>query len=41
MLSDVGGGGGGVSECAGRPILILLTKIGYSPWPGIMLIIYY
>ena len=32
--------GWGVSKCFGRPIFIfLLKKIGFAPWPGIMLIV--
>ena len=42
MLSDLGGGG---SKCSGRPISIfLLKKIGFAPWPDVMLrqtLIYY
>ena len=35
-------GGGGI-EGSGRPIFILflVKKIGFAPWPGIMLIIYH
>ena len=30
MLSDAGGGGGGVNECSGRPIFIIfIKKIGF------------
>ena len=38
ILLDVGGSG--VSENSGSPIfLFLLKKIGFTSWPGIMLVI--
>ena len=40
MLSDVGEWG--VNECSRRPVFIfIIKKIGFGPWPDIMLIIYY
>ena len=42
MLLDVVGGG---RECSRRPVFIfLLKKIGFAPWPGIMMsqtLVYY
>ena len=39
MLPDVEGWW--VSKCYGRPILFFIKKVGFWPWPDIMLIIYY
>ena len=40
MLSDVGGGGL-ASVLDVQSLFFLLKKIGFAPWPDMMLIIYY